>query len=91
MVQSAMVPNAEILRKFSKYLLDTRPQISTAVAFPGCPLPTDLDVMAAPSKASGPLTDVDIAALKELREDLVAICTRAKERGVRLIFDAEYR
>ncbi|EIW65190.1 FAD-linked oxidoreductase [Trametes versicolor FP-101664 SS1] len=89
-VQSAMVPNAEILRKFSKYLLDTRPQISTAVAFPGCPLPTDLDVLAAPSKASGPLTDVDIAALRELREDLVAICTRAKERGVRLIFDAEY-
>lgn len=33
----------------------------------------------------------DIAALRELREDLFAICTRAEERGVRITVDAEHR
>ncbi|KAH9891215.1 FAD-linked oxidoreductase-like protein [Cubamyces lactineus] len=87
---SAMVPDAETLRRFSKYLVDHRPQISPQIAFPGCPLPTDLDVLAAQSVSVDQLTAADIAALRELREDLVAICTRARERGVRLIFDAEY-
>ncbi|KAI0757554.1 FAD-linked oxidoreductase-like protein [Daedaleopsis nitida] len=86
---SAMVPNAETLRRFSQYLVATRPQIEPPIAFPGCPLPTDLDVLSS-SSVSGPLTTVDIAVLRELREDLIAICTRAQERGVRLIFDAEY-
>jgi proline dehydrogenase len=29
--------------------------------------------------------------LKELHEDLIKICTRARERGVKVIIDAEYR
>ncbi|RPD59460.1 FAD-linked oxidoreductase [Lentinus tigrinus ALCF2SS1-6] len=86
---SAMAPDAESLRRLSQYLVDTRPRITPPVAFPGCPLPTDLDVLSSPSVA-GPLTEADIAALRELREDLIAICARAQERGVRLIFDAEY-
>ena len=85
-----MVPDAEFLRRLSQYLVTTRPRITPPVAFPGCPLPTDLDVLSSPSVA-GPLTEEDIAVLRELREDLIAICTRAQERGVRLIFDAEYR
>ncbi|KAI0369890.1 FAD-linked oxidoreductase [Pilatotrama ljubarskyi] len=87
---SAMVPDAEILRRFSKYLVHNRPPVNPPVAFPGCPLPTDLDVLSRPTKAAEQLTDTDIRALRELREDLVSLCTRAKERGVRLIFDAEY-
>ncbi|KAI0825333.1 FAD-linked oxidoreductase [Trametes gibbosa] len=87
---SAMVPDAESLRRFSKYLVDNRVQTIPPVAFPGCPLPTDLDVLAVPSKATTTLTEADVTALVELRQDLVIICTRAKERGVRLIFDAEY-
>ncbi|KAI8983268.1 FAD-linked oxidoreductase [Trametes punicea] len=87
---SAMVPDAETLRRFSRYLVDRRPQTRPPVAFPGCPLPSDLDVLSAPTVPTDQLTAADISALRELREDLVAICTRAKQRGVRLIFDAEY-
>ncbi|TBU30788.1 FAD-linked oxidoreductase [Dichomitus squalens] len=87
---SAMVADAESLRRLSQYLVNTRPRIAEPpVAFPGCPLPTDLDVLSSPS-LPGPLTRADIANLRELREDLVRICTRAQERGIRLIFDAEY-
>ncbi|KAI0638877.1 FAD-linked oxidoreductase-like protein [Trametes polyzona] len=86
---SAMVPDAESLRRFSKHLVDTRPPTSPPIAFPGCPLPTDLEVIAS-GETGGALTKDDIVALRELREDLVEICTRAKQRGVRLIFDAEY-
>ncbi|KAH9850565.1 FAD-linked oxidoreductase [Lenzites betulinus] len=87
---SAMVSDAETLRRFSKHLVEHRPQTNPPIAFPGCPLPTDLDVLAAPGKSSTSLTEADVAALIELRQDLVTICTRAQERGVRLIFDAEY-
>ncbi|KAH9939019.1 FAD-linked oxidoreductase [Epithele typhae] len=86
---SAMVPDAETLRRFSKFLVDTRPPVQPPVAFPGAPLPSDLDVLA-DGRATGPLTDADIVALRELRQDLEAICARAKARGVRIIFDAEY-
>ncbi|PIL30760.1 hypothetical protein GSI_06928 [Ganoderma sinense ZZ0214-1] len=87
---SAMVADAESLRRLSEYLIAARPRIAgPPVAFPGCPLPTDLDVLSTPS-AQGPLIPADIANLRELREDLVKICTRAQERDVRLIFDAEY-
>ena len=84
-----MVPDAETLRRFSKYLVDSRPRAAPPVAFPGCPLPSDLDVLAA--GGAEPLPAADIAVLRELREDLIAICARAQSRGVRLIFDAEYR
>ena len=36
------------------------------------------------------LTAEDLNSLKELKEDLYRICQRAKERGVKLIIDAEY-
>ena len=86
-----MVPDAESLRRFSKYLVDHRPQPRSPIAFPGCPLPTDLDMLSARAGSADKLTVADITTLRELRDDLVMICTRAKERGVRLIFDAEYR
>lgn len=86
-----MVADAESLRRLSEYLIDTRPHIpGPPIAFPGCPLPTDLDVLSSPS-VPGPLTAADVSNLRELREDLMKICTRAQERSVRLIFDAEYR
>lgn len=37
-----------------------------------------------------PLTKEDIAALKELRDDLFRICNRARKRNVRILIDAEY-
>ena len=85
-----MVPDAEALRRLSQYLVDTRPRITPPVAFPGCPLPSDLDVLRIP-RGPSPLSENDVAVLRELREDLTAICERAQSRGVRIIFDAEYR
>jgi proline dehydrogenase len=37
------------------------------------------------------LTPLDINSLKELYSDLARICTRAQERRVRLVIDAEHR
>lgn len=89
-----MVQDAETLRRFSTYLVENRPRVDAEIAFPGCPLPSDLDVLASSfssSLAAGPLTESDLVALRELREDLAAVCTRAQQRAVRVIFDAEYR
>lgn len=36
------------------------------------------------------LTQKDIESLRELHADLERICTRAKERGVKIVIDAEY-
>ncbi|KAI0761176.1 FAD-linked oxidoreductase [Trametes elegans] len=86
---SAMVPDAESLRRLSKHLVDTRPPTTPRVAFPGCPRASDLDVLSARA-ATGSLTEADIAALCELREDLHAICERARARGIRITVDAEH-
>ncbi|KAI0369891.1 FAD-linked oxidoreductase [Pilatotrama ljubarskyi] len=80
---SAMVPDAEALRRLSKYLVDTRPPTNPRIAFPGCPKSTDLNVLSA-RDPTGTLTEADIAALRELREDLAAICERARARGIRI-------
>ncbi|KAH9891216.1 FAD-linked oxidoreductase [Cubamyces lactineus] len=87
---SAMVPNAEALRRLSKYLVDTRPPTTPRIAFPGCPRASDLDILSARTTA-GSLTEADIAALRELREDLHTICERARARGIRITVDAEHR
>ncbi|GLB36747.1 putative converts proline to delta-1-pyrroline-5-carboxylate [Lyophyllum shimeji] len=89
---SALLPDAEVLIKLSSHLLTTRPRLP--IAFPGCPHSTDLDVLdkppVEPSQRPGALTAEDIAALRELHVDLVRICTRAQQRGVKIIIDAEY-
>ncbi|KAL1684964.1 FAD-linked oxidoreductase-like protein [Schizophyllum commune] len=62
------------------------------VEFPGAPHDLDLDVVLKSKGESipGPLTQADAAALAQLYSDLCRICTRARERGVRIIIDAEY-
>lgn len=37
------------------------------------------------------LSAQDVEELRQLKEDLVRVCLHAKERGVRVIVDAEYR
>ncbi|TBU56221.1 FAD-linked oxidoreductase [Dichomitus squalens] len=86
---SAMVPDAESLRRLSKYLVDTRPRINPRIAFPGCPVPSDLDILSSDVPIAV-LTEADVAALRELREDLVAIGERARARGIRIMVDAEH-
>ena len=85
-----MVPDAESLRRLSKHLVDTRPQSVPRVAFPGCSLPSDLDILSS-GTANDALTPADISALRELREDLHAICERAQAAGIRITVDAEHR
>lgn len=82
------MPDAEALRRLSKHLVDTRAPMTPRVAFPGCPRASDLDVLSAPA---GSLSEADVAALCELREDLAAICERARARGIRITVDAEHR
>lgn len=68
----------------------TRP--TSGVEFPGCAAPCDLDLLYSdtnPAKEHT-LTEADIVALRKLHKDLRRICTRAQERGVRVVVDAEY-
>lgn len=84
------MPDAEALRRLSKHLVDTRAPTTPRVAFPGCPRASDLDVLSARAPA-GSLSEADVAALCELREELAAICERARARGIRITVDAEHR
>lgn len=90
--QTALLPTALI--SFSRYLLATRPQLRS-VPFPGYAHHTDLDILFRNdqklSHDTPLLTPEEITALRVLYEDLVRICTRAQERGVKIIIDAEYR
>ncbi|KAG6848555.1 hypothetical protein H0H93_015963 [Arthromyces matolae] len=83
---SALLPDANVLIKFSSHLLNTRPK--RPVAYPGCPHSSDLDVLNKSSTEN--LTPEDIEALRDLNSDLLRICERAQERGVKIIIDAEY-
>ncbi|KAI1790476.1 FAD-linked oxidoreductase [Ganoderma leucocontextum] len=86
---SAMVPDAESLRRLSKSLVDTRPRTNPRIAFPGCPTPSDLDILSS-GTPTDTLTEADIVALHELRKDLMAIGERARARGIRITVDAEH-
>ncbi|ESK84830.1 proline dehydrogenase [Moniliophthora roreri MCA 2997] len=86
---TALLPDAQSLINLSKYLIDTRSPLP--VPFPGCPRASDLDVLYDKKRTNtGPLTNEDIKSLRELHSDLRRICTRASERGVKIILDAEY-
>ncbi|PIL30759.1 hypothetical protein GSI_06927 [Ganoderma sinense ZZ0214-1] len=86
---SAMVPDAESLRRLSKHLVDTRPRTNPRIAFPGCPTPSDLNILSSGSPNST-LREADLVSLRELREDLIAIGERAHARGIRITVDAEH-
>ncbi|KAK0442123.1 FAD-linked oxidoreductase [Armillaria borealis] len=81
--------DANALLHYSTALLASRPKSS--VPFPGCPHASDLDILYAPiGSIKSDLTEGDIKSLRELHGDLNRICKRAKERGVKIIIDAEY-
>ncbi|KAF8060829.1 FAD-linked oxidoreductase [Lyophyllum atratum] len=89
---SALLPDSQALIKLSSHVLTTRP--NSAIPFPGCAHSSDLDILdqPLPSTPQGPnaLTAEDITSLRELHASLVRICTRAKQRGIKIIVDAEY-
>lgn len=85
-----MLPNAQSLINYSKYILDTR-QGPTTVPFPGAPRPSDMDILYSGSIEETPLTQQDVTDLRDLYEDLVKVCAHGEERGIRVVIDAEYR
>ncbi|KIJ60119.1 hypothetical protein HYDPIDRAFT_32541 [Hydnomerulius pinastri MD-312] len=87
---TALLPRIQALQNLSLHLIQTRPTLHPAVPFPGTPLSSDLALLDARTSEGSPLTSEDVKDLKELYDDLNRICTRAKERGVRVILDAEY-
>jgi proline dehydrogenase len=89
--QTALLPNTNALIKLSSHILASRPPSSSHIAFPGYPHRTDLDVLYRPVRGSSTLSPEDIMSLRDLHADLIRICTRAKERGVKVVVDAEYR
>ncbi|RXW18987.1 hypothetical protein EST38_g6864 [Candolleomyces aberdarensis] len=62
------------------------------IPFPGSPFPSDMNFIlsSTESRDGSGLTPEDIHDLRELYNDLLSICKRAQERGVKLILDAEY-
>ncbi|KAF4566625.1 hypothetical protein EYR36_012057 [Pleurotus pulmonarius] len=102
---TALLPDAQSLINFSSYIIANRSAPPIPVAFPGYPELSDLDVLydttsndakitatdSLPANSTAQtLTDEDIASLRDLHSDLIRICQRAQERGVRVIIDAEY-
>lgn len=91
---TALLPNAHALINLSEYITNARLRLQkdtpeAGIPFPGCPRSGDLDVVLSPFPGVG-LEPEDVRELKELHDDLVRICTRAEERGVRVQIDAEY-
>ncbi|KAG8220728.1 FAD-linked oxidoreductase [Butyriboletus roseoflavus] len=89
---TALLPNADALRNLSLHLTRTRPALSPPVPYPGTPESSDLTILhdRLPEHPPAPLTAQDVEDLKELCHDLNKICTRAKDRNVRIILDAEH-
>ena len=82
---TALLPNAHALINLSEYITNARLRLrkDTRIPFPGCPRLRDLDVVLSPCTGVG-LEPEDVRELKELHDNLVWICTRAEERGVRV-------
>ncbi|CAE6433516.1 unnamed protein product [Rhizoctonia solani] len=84
------IPSADSLKRMSKFLIESRPK--DEVPFPGTPGSFDMVVFRGEKGPliEGGLTEEDIESLRTLYKDLRTVCSRAKERGIRLIFDAEH-
>ncbi|KIK93539.1 hypothetical protein PAXRUDRAFT_828860 [Paxillus rubicundulus Ve08.2h10] len=87
---TALLPNVQALYNFSLHLTQTRPALSPPVLFPGTPASSDLAVLDTRNLKGLPLTADDVTDLRDLYDDLNKICTRAKERRVKVVLDAEY-
>ncbi|KAL0945593.1 hypothetical protein HGRIS_014752 [Hohenbuehelia grisea] len=89
---TALLPDAQSLINLSSYIINHRPPPRVPIPFPGCPETTDLSVLHKSTEQAsiGTLSSADITALRDLHDDLVRICARARDRGVRIIIDAEY-
>lgn len=96
---TALLPDARALLAFSSSIVESRkdprtPVKHAVIPFPGSPRIEDLDVILKPSSTDRhptALTPAQISSVRELYDNLVKICTRAQERGIKIVIDAEYR
>ena len=89
---TAMLPDASALLALSSFIVGSRKdhRKPAAIPFPGSPRIEDLDVILK-TPSIGHLTPAQVSGVRELYDDLVRICTHARERGIKIIVDAEYR
>ena len=101
---TALLPDSHALIAWSSHITASRKSlppfsIEATVPFPGTARIEDMDVIlrsgsTSPNPLSAshpPLTPTQIYHIRELYADLSRICTHAKEKGVKVIVDAEYR
>ena len=90
---TALLPDASALLALSSFIVESRKDHRTAAAipFPGSPRIGDLDVILKTPSVGHLLTPAQVSGVRELYNDLVRICTHAREKGVKIIVDAEYR
>ena len=92
---TALLPDARALLALSSFIVQSRkdhrtPPKYAAIPFPGSARKEDLDVILK-TPSNGHLTSEQVSGIRELYDDLVRICTHARERGIKIIVDAEYR
>jgi len=94
---STLLPDPRALTAFSEQILSTRKPLPLTeswndVPFPGIPRLDDLEILSNETSAGdgkNVLTRGYNRDLQELYSNLVRLCTRAKERGVKVTIDAE--
>ena len=105
MKMTALLPDSHALIAWSSHIAASRKSlppssIEATVPFPGTARIEDMDIILrspSPNSSSSlsashpPLTPTQIHHIRELYTDLVRICAHAKEKGVKVIVDAEYR
>jgi proline dehydrogenase len=80
-----------VARRHSTAVPSVVPKVEE-IPFPGMPIASDLDVVLSSIGSSDVgLTPNEVHQLRELYEDLVDVCKRGQEKGVRIIIDAEHR
>ncbi|KAF8168453.1 FAD-linked oxidoreductase-like protein [Crassisporium funariophilum] len=95
---TALLPDAHALIALSSHIVNSRKHTQSvksandmsAIPFPGSARIEDLDIVLKAPAAETLLTPEQITDLRGLHGDLLRICTRAKEKGVKVIVDAEY-
>ena len=93
---TAMLPDASALLALSSFIVESRKDHHrtsaeyAAIPFPGSARKEDLDVIWK-TPSIGHLTPAQVSGVRELYDDLVRICNHARERGIKIIVDAEYR
>ncbi len=98
---TALVPDANALIALSSRITESRKSLPKSskdaiVPFPGSARIDDLDIILhspdpKPSDPRIPLAPADIQQLQTLYANLSKICAHAREKGIKIIVDAEYR